>query len=94
MPNALVNIFELSIQINIFKDKVNFCDIFGNMCFESTMENSTVEEICDCPLECNSISYSFSLVSTPFDPNKMCPSGKNTEDFLMNEFYVNQLSLL
>ena len=42
-------------------------------------------------MECNSISYSFTLVSTPFDPEGMCPlqATKNNK-FLMKEFYVNE----
>ena len=42
-------------------------------------------------MEFNSISYSFTLVSTPFDPEGMCPlqATKNNK-FLMKEFYVNE----
>ena len=69
-----------------------FCDVYGNICFEKSMNNVTLEDICDCPNECNSISYSFSVVSTPFDPKEMCPRNvkKESEDFLMKEFYLNK----
>ena len=42
-------------------------------------------------MECNSLSYSFTLVSTPFDPEGMCPhqATKNNK-FLMKEFYINE----
>ena len=62
------------------------------MCFEDSFQNVIIEENnCDCPMECNSISYSFTLVSTPFDPEGMCPlqATKNNK-FLMKEFYVNE----
>ena len=59
--------------------------MFGNICFENTMKNKTK---CDCPMECNSISYSFTLYSSPFNAEKMCPSDAKT-DFLMKEFYEN-----
>ena len=54
------------------------------------MQNITLEDECECPRECNYRSYSFSLVSTPFDPKKMCPSAIKSTDFLMMEFYKNK----
>ena len=38
-------------------------------------------------MECNSISYSFSLVSTPFNPEKVCLGDKSKSYFLMKDFY-------
>ena len=66
-----------------------FCDIYGNMCFENSMQNVSIELNCDCPLECDSISYSFSLVSTPFVSKEMCPRQSGSADFAMKEFYDN-----
>ena len=54
------------------------------------MQNKTVNGECDCPMECNSISYSFTLVSSPFNDKKMCPGTKKNKDFLMREFYENK----
>ena len=54
------------------------------------MKNVTIEDNCDCPNECNSITYSFSVVSTPFDPKEMCPRKSGSQDFLMKEFYDNK----
>ena len=54
------------------------------------MENATVFKVCDCPMECNTISYSFSIISTPFDPKKMCPGSITVDDFLMKPFYQNK----
>ena len=68
-----------------------FCDVYGNICFETSMESLETEENCTCPMECNSITYSFNIVSTPFDPVKMCPSKKRTNAFLMKEFYGSAL---
>ena len=53
------------------------------------------DNFCDCPMECNSISYSFTTVSTPLDQDELCPDMQNeysidrTEDFLMKPFYQN-----
>ena len=66
-----------------------FCDIYGNMCFENSMQNVSIELNCDCPLECDSISYSFSLVSTPFAAKEKCPMQSGSTDFAMKEFYDN-----
>ena len=66
-----------------------FCDVFGNECFEKYMRNVHFEKTCDCPNECNTISYSYSIVSTPFDPIEMCP-GRISSDFLMKNFYENK----
>ena len=41
------------------------------------MENDTLEDDCDCPMECDSLSYSTYYVSTPFDPDKMCKRQKD-----------------
>ena len=60
--------------------------MYGNECFEKSMENA---QKCDCPIECNSITYSFSLISTPFDPLKMCPTTIRDDD-LMKPFYDNR----
>ena len=65
-----------------------FCDVYGNQCFENSMKNDSTENMCDCPLECNYISYSYSVVSTPFDPDKMCPSKVIKNNFLMKPFYT------
>ena len=54
------------------------------------MQNFTVEKNCPCPMECNTMSYSFSIVSTPFDPKDMCPSTLISNPFLMSEFYENK----
>ena len=75
--------------MNKEKEKLNFCDIFSNICFETTFNNVTIEEDCHCPIECTSISYSFSLVSTPFNPEKMCLGEKSKDYFVMREYYDN-----
>ena len=45
---------------------------------------------CNCPMECNTLSYSFSHVSTPLDPEEECPPKvyDSTHDFLMKPFYA------
>ena len=50
------------------------------------MENVEIEKSCDCPMECNSISYSYSVVSTPFDPKEMCASYSDANSIPMMEF--------
>ena len=57
------------------------------------MDNSTIEDSCDCPMQCNSISYSFSIESSEFDPTELCPdiiSKLEDKDFLMKPFYEHQ----
>ena len=69
-----------------------FCDIYGNKCFEDSLDNVDIEKSCDCPIECTSISYSFTKVSTPFDEDEMCPSSRMGHgDFLMKPFYENKV---
>ena len=68
-----------------------FCDIYGNKCFDDSMDKPNVEDQCDCPTECNFISYSFTTVSTPFDGNELCPPETlNSDNFLMKPFYENK----
>ena len=68
-----------------------FCDIYGNKCFDDSFTN--LETTCDCPLECNSITYSFSVVSSPLDPKELCPpegdGWESSKSFLMEPFYKN-----
>ena len=48
------------------------------------MKNVTLEKNCNCPLDCNSISYSFSLVSSPLIEEEHCAK---TPSDLLTEFY-------
>lgn len=71
------------------EDDLSICDMFGNICFDNVMKNDS-KELCDlakCPMDCNSISYSFSIVSTPFIPDELCPS--SGKDSIFEEFYNN-----
>ena len=55
------------------------------------MDKPNVEDQCDCPTQCNFISYSFTTVSTPFDGNELCPPETlNSDNFLMKPFYENK----
>ena len=76
--------------LNHFLQESLFCDVYGNQCFENSMKNDSTENMCDCPMECNYISYSYSVVSTPFDPAEMCPAKAIEEDFLMKPFYTTK----
>ena len=64
----------------------DFCDVYGNVCFDKVMADNTLKENCNCPMECESISYSSYYVSFPFDPEELC--SKQT-DGLMEEFLEN-----
>ena len=51
------------------------------------MSEDTLKENCNCPMECEFISYSSYYVSSPFDPDELCskqPGG------LMENFYDNR----
>ena len=53
------------------------------------MKNNS-KKSCDvvkCPMDCNSISYSYSIVSTPFKEKELCPS--KGKDSIFEEFYNN-----
>ena len=64
--------------------------MYGNLCFENIMKNSSNENNCECPSECESISYSFRTVSVPLDPEELCPTKAGSNDFLMKPFYTNK----
>ena len=74
------------INIDISQD-ILFCDVYGNTCFDQNMKNSTNQRNCDCPMECNSISYSFRVVSTKLEEDEVC-EGK---DSFMKEFYAHKI---
>ena len=48
---------------------------------------SKAEWTCGCPKECNTLSYSFSVTSTPLDPNELCTKDVDTK---MWQFYENK----
>ena len=56
------------------------------------MKNTPNDWKCDCPMECTSISYTFSLVSTPFIEEELCPHQDYYQkyDFLMKPYYENK----
>ena len=62
-----------------------FCDVFGNICFERMMANSSNGAACRCPMDCSSVSYSYSIVSTPLLPEEEC--SKDGKDSIFEEFY-------
>ena len=51
------------------------------------MDDDTLEEHCDCPMECNSISYSSYYVNTPFNPEEMC---RRKQNGLMEELFLHK----
>ena len=61
------------------------CDIYGNICFESILANFSTALSCHCPMDCDSVSYSYSIVSTPILEREEC-SAKG-KDSLFQEFY-------
>ena len=72
-----------------FQD-VPFCDLYGNICFKKHMKFSNNELMCNCPVECNLITYEFSVSSTPLDPEDLCPPDYHHADMdesLMEPFY-------
>ena len=71
------------------KEDFNFCDIYGNICFDTIMSDKSLEKACNCPMNCNRISYSFSYNSERFDPEEICLGPSAKSDFLMKEFYEN-----
>ena len=74
--------------MSTFQENHLFCDVYGNFCFEDIMANDTLEEDCSCPLECDSITYSFSVVSSPFNEIGLCSSRLDKPSPLMSEFYL------
>ena len=48
------------------------CDRFGRDCFEKFMENTTLIKTCDCPYECATTRYSYSVSSTAINAEALC----------------------
>ena len=54
------------------------------------MEDEHYEKNCNCPMNCNRITYSFSYSSDRFENEEICLAKANTKNnFLMKEFYKN-----
>ena len=39
-----------------------FCDLMSNICFDSILKNASTALACDCPMDCNYVSYYYSIV--------------------------------
>ena len=61
--------------------------MYGSLCFEESMKNFTSENECDCPLDCDSITYSYSLVSSPLKGDELCARSQSSPTPLMTNFY-------
>ena len=49
-----------------------------------------MEDNCNCPMECNSITYSFTTVSTPFIKEEMCLLETKEGHYMMKQFYEHK----
>ena len=54
------------------------------MCFENTMQER--KNGCNCPMECSTVSYSFSLVSTKLNEKEMCQNLSKNGQFWTKQF--------
>ena len=61
--------------------------MYAGLCFEESMKNFTLQKKCDCPLDCDSITYSYSLVSSPLKEDELCTSTQNSPTPLLRDFY-------
>jgi hypothetical protein len=57
------------------------CDRWGKECFEIRMGNTETVEKCDCPYDCATTRYSYSVSSTALDVEAMC----NRDSFYQDE---------
>ena len=80
--------FKYLFLSKIFKElEYNLCDKYSSLCFEESMKNFTLEKECDCPVDCDSITYSYSLYSTPFNYDYFCSGSLKNPTPLMKGFY-------
>ena len=61
--------------------------MYASLCFEESMNNFTLEKDCDCPLDCDSITYSYSLVSSRLKEDELCTANQDSPTPLMKDFY-------
>ncbi len=61
--------------------------MYASLCFEESMKNFTSVNDCDCPLDCDSITYSYSLVSSRLKENELCANKLKAPTPLMTDFY-------
>ena len=43
-------------------DDFTFCDLMSNICFDQVIRNASTILACECPMDCNYVSYSYSIV--------------------------------
>ena len=67
--------------------KYDLCDMYASLCFEESMKNFILQKKCDCPLDCDSITYSYSLVSSRLKEDELCTANQNSPTPLMTDFY-------
>ena len=47
-------------------DDFMFCDLMSNICFDQVIRNTSTLLKCNCPMDCNYVSYSYSIVREVF----------------------------
>ena len=57
-------------------DSWEICDWMGRICFRTMIKETNLNEQCNCPLDCATTRYDYSLHSTIINPKKLC---KNNE---------------
>ena len=64
----------------------------GYRCFETSLANVSASHNCNCPIDCDSVSYSYSIVSIPINPVAQCPSFRRSKSWklksIFKEFYI------
>ena len=51
---------------------MEICDMFGSVCFNDIMDQVVIGEQCDCPEDCESVSYTKFETSKDLNAEKLC----------------------
>ena len=65
------------------------CDYMGAYCFEEVMAETEIIQNCDCPFDCDTTRYSYSVSSTKLDTDMICKKAiSETFDYYASPIYA------
>lgn len=65
------------------------CDTYGASCFEDVMEDQSAVDDCNCPQNCEDVTFTYNVQEIPLDPEEFCRERHVTVQFHQCKFFTS-----